>query len=584
MNYLISYRGIYFKTFLFILTNFFCCFIVFSQEIGIHKPKFHVDTSNRYFYQADLPVYIYIGHGPDAKPVQLARELNPIKKNDYSPFKLDGHGKHYLHHDEGKGTQADNFPIYADGIAPISFDKFLMAPAANRKGIQYYGKNLKVSILSNDEMSGVEQYFYSNKRGNYQKYTSDLYYNVEGEQFLQYYSVDNVGNVEKIKSKTFIVDLTAPSTFHNIIGINDKGVISTTTKIYLTGNDLLSGLAKTLYRIDEGPYQLYAGGVIPVSQLTEGNHKLTYYSVDFVENIEKEKEVTFYLDKSAPIMAADILGDKFLAGDVVYFSGRTKLKLTAVDNKSGVKSLKYKIDNEPFHTYTEPFYLPKESGFHTIKYYGEDHAENIGIGDHKNRIEEFIHSVGAVYVDLSGPILNYKFLQPNFQKGDTMMISPSTPIELSGFDPEAGIKTLAYLMDSSFNEIPYEGPLKIATEGYHKISIIGYDRVNNRNVKEFSFWVDKSAPVINHKFSVEHSHINEEVKTYPSYARIFLTATDEITDCRDIRYRINNGKEIPYTGPFGGFRKKENYTISVIARDLMGNQSFYEIKFRTDKY
>ena len=46
-------------------------------------------------------------------------------------------------------------------------------------------------------------------------------------------------------------------------------------------------------------------------------------------------------------MAADILGDKFLANGKIYFSARTKLKIIAIDNKVGVQEVKYNIGNSP---------------------------------------------------------------------------------------------------------------------------------------------------------------------------------------------------------------------------------------------
>jgi hypothetical protein len=65
-------------------------------------------------------------------------------------------------------------------------------------------------------------------------------------------------------------------------------------------------------------------------------------------------------------MSADVLGVRFIVGDRIYFSGRTKLKLTAVDKKLGVKEIKYFIDDMG-GAYSDPFYLPSKAGRHINK-------------------------------------------------------------------------------------------------------------------------------------------------------------------------------------------------------------------------
>jgi len=79
------------------------------------------------------------------------------------------------------------------------------------------------------------------------------------------------------------------------------------------------------------------GQPIKLSSLAEGEHTLTYFSVDKVNNNEEKKTHTFFLDKSAPRVISEVVGNTFIANGREYFSGRTKLKLVALDNKAGVR-------------------------------------------------------------------------------------------------------------------------------------------------------------------------------------------------------------------------------------------------------
>jgi hypothetical protein len=201
------------------------------------------------------------------------------------------------------------------------------------------------------------------------------------------------------------------------VGLAQGKVISSSTKIYFTPTDSISGVAKTFFRFDDEPPRLYTGGILDFNYLNDGEHTLYWYSMDNVRNNEPEQKFEFYLDKTAPIMSADVLGDKFIANDRVYFSGRTKLKLTAVDNKAGIKEVRYSIDGGEFRPYIDPFYLPSKSGIHIIRYYALDNMENEGAGARDAKFDEYKHNVSAVYVDLTGPALRHTYLGPKFQKG-----------------------------------------------------------------------------------------------------------------------------------------------------------------------
>jgi hypothetical protein len=143
--------------------------------------------------------------------------------------------------------------------------------------------------------------------------------------------------------------------------------------------------------------------------------------------------------------------------------------------------LRYAINDLNFKDYTEPFYLPSQQGIHIIRYYAIDSLDN-STADLKNlRFEEFRHNTRKIFVDLSGPSLEYAYDGPNYTSRDTVFINDKTRIHLSFADAESGPKLLAYAKDKNPTEIDYGGPFTIREAGWHTIQIVGYDNVNNQN-------------------------------------------------------------------------------------------------------
>jgi len=450
--------------------------ILFAQQPEYPKKTF-VDTTGRYYHQASLPLYFFIGTSASDKPL-------PLQSAPKAELYLEGHGVHSFKHENTVTNKIDVLKIYADGRAPVTTSSFLQASSYIGANNAFYGSGLKIMLSSTDKMSGVDAIYHSLNSNNFSKYDGvPVLFKTEGDFVYSYYAVDRTGNAENIKEKKFTVDLTAPSSFHNFVSISSDNIISTNSSIYLSISDSASGVAKTYYKFDKEKFRIYKGNNIVFKYLPDGYHTITYYSVDNVKNKETEKSFTFYLDKTAPIMSADILGDKFLIGNKVYFSGRTKLKLTAVDNKSGIKRVMFSINGRKEVEYSTPFYLPNKSGIHNVTFYAIDNTDNPVKDDFK-------HSVGLIYVDLTGPSINHLFTGPKFVKADTVYISPETKIILKGNDPESGLKKVTYSLGDTKNETPYVKPFSVKTKGLHHLKYFAYDNVNNRNSKATYFIVD----------------------------------------------------------------------------------------------
>jgi hypothetical protein len=554
---------------------------LFAQE----KPGYYVDREGKLYWNKDLPVYINIASDTISKGITL----NSQNQAKYSnPLYLDTEGINWIRTRYAVDPETRKivtpqvevkFEVYADGLKPLTSIDLDEAPTFFADGNRFYGKGLSVSLNSIDEGSGVKKLIYSLNKSDPVPYKNSFPIEKEGEHKLSYWAADFVGNQEEEKSKSFIVDVSAPNTYHNINGISDDNIISTSSRIYFTLEDNLSGIAKTYYRIDDGNQILYNGLQIPVGKLSDGDHTVYYYSVDNVENKETEKSFSFYFDNMAPLTAAAVLGDRFIIEGKVYFSGRSKLKLTAVDNKSGVKEIRFSIDGEDFEIYDQPLYLPAVAGNHTVRFYSIDNASNTA----ENGNESFKHNVSKVYVDLIGPNIDYKLSGKSRAIGDTVYIGPLTKIVLSGVDTESGMDYISYSLDGNQEEIKYEGVFSVSDSGYHKLDIFGYDNVHNRNIATRYFFVDNQAPEIVETFSVSPFDEKKGLDVYPSNASLFLAATDNLIGLEKITYQIKGEAEKLYIGMITGLKSRSNYEITIKAYDVLGNVSEKKIEFYTSK-
>ena len=131
--------------------------------------------------------------------------------------------------------------------------------------------------------------------------------------------------------------------------------------------DNLSGLQKITYRLDENKTEIYKGSIY-IGWLPEGEHTLTYQAFDNVDNEEVEQKYTFFIDKSAPILTREILGNSYMVNGKEYSSGKSRLQLLAIDNKAGIEAIYYSINDSEYMLYDQPVTL-NEKGKLTIKSY-----------------------------------------------------------------------------------------------------------------------------------------------------------------------------------------------------------------------
>lgn len=565
----------------YLLSTFsiFCILTITAQDKTEHEKKIYKDSAGRVHVNRELPVYLSISSTPDGSDSQVLEGQDPT----YSyPMYLDTEGYNSIRspwkvNPETKETIYPKedviFEVYADSKAPVSEMVF----KSDKKNIADGKTSIRsgeISIIAKDAMSGVQRIYYSIDQSPFQAYSAPIQIE-EKEYMIQYYAVDNVGNIEETHEINVFLDKTAPTTEMSIEGDLSEMIVSSRTTISLDASDEFSKIFKTYYSIDNGREYSYIKP-INLSSLSEGEHSISYYSEDILNNKEEEKSYTFFIDKSAPRVIDEIIGNTFIANGKEYYSGKTKLKLVAMDNKSGVKEIRYSINGGEFKLYNDPFYLT-ESGLLNIEVLAIDKVNN------KARTTAFSDkSNSRSYVDLSGPELSYRLSGPSFQVKDTLYISKNTKINLSGKDLDAGFKEIDYQVGSS-SILPYTQPVSIEDEGFYKLTFNGYDNLQNSNTENILCLVDNTGPQVFNRFSIQTNKSKivdgKSVDVYPPHVVLFLSATDKYAGLDKISYQVNGSVKQPYRSLIEDFSKDTFYTIVVSVTDKLGNTNEKEVQF-----
>ncbi|MCG2826926.1 MAG: Ig-like domain-containing protein, partial [Thermoplasmatales archaeon] len=200
----------------------------------------------------------------------------------------------------------------------------------------WFTTNVTVTLIATDMTSGVNCTKYRVDYGDWMMYDSGFELSTEGVHTIEYYSVDNASNVEKVANITVKIDKTPPSTGPTITGTTGENnwYISDVT-VNLSSIDATSGVNYTEYKLDGSGWQTYTGNFTVNS---DGEHVVNYRSVDNAGNVETYKTVNFKIDQTPPIAESILINN-----DDDYTNTTTvQLSLNAFDNTSGVWMMQFK--------------------------------------------------------------------------------------------------------------------------------------------------------------------------------------------------------------------------------------------------
>jgi len=540
-----------------------------SQNQPAFEKKPFRDPDGNLYWPLSVPVYLQLSTSQNATEGMVLTQASA--KEAAKPMTWDGHGTHYIRHVDAHNPKGGEstviFPVNVDGIAPVSAIE-LTGAMRHAAAKVYFGKGLSLSFRAKDEMSGLEGIYLSVNQVSFTTFSTPMTLTEEKEYNIQYFAVDKVGNAESPKLAVFTIDLTPPTSMHEVSGNHIDGqILAPGAFITLAGRDEASGVKKTEYYFDGQKPALY-GGKISLAGLADGEHTLHYYSLDQVGNLESPREFTFYLDSKGPEVKSAFDANFVVSSGKSYATSETRVSLEAADNKAGVKQLFYSINGGKEQVYTGPFSLPAKPGAHSVRYRAVDQLGNVGTLFTNTQI-------ATIYIDDTPPVVTHTVSTPKVFARDTLFITDKALFTIKSFDAESGGAIVDYKIDNG-EEITYEQPFSIPAEGKHSLSYSGTDLVNNSAEKTSVFVVDNSAPEIYTHTSLEKIGTQklvakeQEIPIYASGTMFYMAATDKSVGTKAIYYSLNHQPEVLYTQPVK-FVTKGVHALKIRAVDYLGN-------------
>ncbi|MCC5916981.1 MAG: hypothetical protein JJU02_06600, partial [Cryomorphaceae bacterium] len=282
-------------------------------------------------------------------------------------------------------------------------------------------------------------------------------------------------------------------------------------------------------------------------------------------------------DRIPPVADISVVWAKH-PGNYLYISPRTTMKLSATDNKAGVRSINYNIDGGSRQTFGQNFNMPDSYGLHTVRYDATDNVENRATG-----------KTFTVFMDNKAPQTRIQYANPQFFDRDTLFITSNTPVTLPRSDAGSGIQKTEYSIDDGAKKA--YAPFTVPGEGYHTITFFSTDNVNNvEKEKTSNVFVDNTPPEIFVNFSIKSIGEHKGLPVYPNYVRMYIAATDKHTGTKIIKYSVNGAPMVEYSSPRtldaserNIFSKNKKYSVKVIASDKLGNETEKVVEFYVGK-
>ncbi len=223
----------------------------------------------------------------------------------------------------------------------------------------WYISNVSISLHSTSNKT-----YYRINGEEWKEYKNEIMISNEGENILEYYSIDKAGNKENKKSLTIKIDKTSPITNYSIDPSSPNGkngwyVSNVTIKLFSSDGE--SGVEKIMYKVDDGNWMEYKKPV----KINNGVHKIKFYSIDYAGNEEDINEINIKIDKNKPIFSIKKPEENYLyvfdrkllpLPFSTIIIGKITIEVYADDNTSGIKEIRFYVDNELKYNDTEAPY------------------------------------------------------------------------------------------------------------------------------------------------------------------------------------------------------------------------------------
>ncbi|HYW71101.1 MAG TPA: PQQ-binding-like beta-propeller repeat protein, partial [Pyrinomonadaceae bacterium] len=409
----------------------------------------------------------------------------------------------------------------------------------------WYRGPLQVTLAATDNLSGVRNTFYTLDGAATQTYAGPFSISTDGSHTLAYWSTDVAGNVETQVLDYFSVDSNPPSTEASVQGNSADGWYANPAQVSLSATDGASGVAHTYFTVDGGPTQTYAN---PFTVTGEGNHVISYWSVDHVDNFENAHSLTIKIDATAPTTQLVVTGTPGTNG--WYMSQSVQVGFTAADSLSGVATTYYSVNASAPQPFTGTFTLFASSE-HEVHFWSVD---KVGNTEAQQTITVKVDNiVPTTQGSVSGSSSNGYFNGPAL-------------VSLTAADNFSGVANTYYRIDGGATQ-NYAQAFSVSGDGAHTVAFWSTDVAGNTgDPNTLNINVDTTAPVTLASLSGTAGGAG----WYTTPVQVTLSASDNISGVASISYAIDGGALQNYSAPFT-ISDSGPHTIVFSSRDQANN-------------
>jgi len=417
-----------------------------------------------------------------------------------------------------------------DGTAPVT----TATPAGGA-----YASTTLVSLACTDDNSGCKATYFT-LDGSEPTLSSTTYtgpFTLVVNTTLKFFSVDNAGNAEAVKTETYVIDGMAPVTVVTPAG----GAINSSRNVTLTCTDDNSGCLATYYTVDGSTptpsSQVYTGPITIAHTTT-----LKFFSVDRAGNAEAVKTESYLYDTTAPVVVASPAGGTYGSAQTVT------LMCDDGASGSGCSSIRYTLDGSTptaaSPAYTAPLSVAQST---TLKFFAVDVAGNASAVTTETYV---IDTVAPVAMAMPA--------------GGLYNTQPSVVLTCTD-SGGAGCAATHYTTDGSTpttSSPEYSAPISLTATT--TLKFFSVDAVGNAgSVVTEQYTLDLVAPV---------TTVSPGAGQYHTVFTATLSCTDEGSGCKDTYYTTDGSEPTMasdvYSGPID---IRQTTTLKFFSVDMAGN-------------
>jgi hypothetical protein len=184
----------------------------------------------------------------------------------------------------------------------------------------WYRSDALVTVSAADDRD-VTPVVETGESAGWQAYAGPVTVSGEGKHVLSFRAHDAAGNSSGARTLPVWIDATAPATELSV-----TKVVKDSATVRLSATDVLSGVARTVYRVDGGAWKV--AGTDPFTVTGYGEHTIDYASTDLAGNPEVMRHATIALadvEVIASILAPQVSGTPVIGSTLTATDGTWNL-------------------------------------------------------------------------------------------------------------------------------------------------------------------------------------------------------------------------------------------------------------------